>query len=265
MFQRSQILDELIPPAHTESSVTFSSRSTQARDSGVNLLYHLADHLSRGFLSADDQFRARRLKWLKLFSLWFPGFKSKKPKWLKFRICDILRSLGFLLCWFEFLLRHITIFLVVLNFGNCGFLYTLFTLCPFVTKRENIFVLDRECISKPVKYFLSQNDQRGSLLVFYIGNILVDNNTLCNGCDLTGWSVLKFRIFMYSDNVQIEACDWSQASWRYSWRVLENSKANQSVPVQSFGRAIWRRSDAPQCLTDKHWRRPDVRATSSGR
>jgi hypothetical protein len=62
MFQRSQILDELIPPAHTESSVTFSSISAPARDSGVNLRYHLPDHLSRGFLSADDQFRARRLK-----------------------------------------------------------------------------------------------------------------------------------------------------------------------------------------------------------
>jgi hypothetical protein len=76
MFQRSQILDELIPPAHTESFVTFSSRSTPARYSGVNLLYHLADHLSRGFLSADDQFRAKRLKWLKIFSLWFPDFRS---------------------------------------------------------------------------------------------------------------------------------------------------------------------------------------------
>jgi hypothetical protein len=44
MFQRSQILDELIPLAHTESSVTFSSRSTSARDLMVNLLYHHADH-----------------------------------------------------------------------------------------------------------------------------------------------------------------------------------------------------------------------------
>jgi hypothetical protein len=79
MFQRSQILDELIPPAHTESSITFSSRSVPARDSGLNLLYHLADHLSRGFLSTNDQFRARRLKWVKLFSLWFPdsGARSR--------------------------------------------------------------------------------------------------------------------------------------------------------------------------------------------
>jgi hypothetical protein len=43
------MLDELSPLAHTESSV-------------VNLLYHLPDHLSRGFLSTDDQFRARSLK-----------------------------------------------------------------------------------------------------------------------------------------------------------------------------------------------------------
>jgi hypothetical protein len=76
IFQRSQLLDELFPPAHTESSVTFSSRSAQTRDSGMNLLYHLPDHLSRGFLSPDDQFQARKLKWLKLFSLWFPDFRS---------------------------------------------------------------------------------------------------------------------------------------------------------------------------------------------
>jgi len=97
MFQRSQILDELIPSTHIESSVTLSSRSAPTRDSGVNLLYHLADHLYRGFLSVDDQFRARRLKRLKIFSLWFPGFRSKKSKWLKFKICDILRFFGFLL------------------------------------------------------------------------------------------------------------------------------------------------------------------------
>jgi hypothetical protein len=32
------------------------------------------------------------------------------------------------------------------------------------------------------------------MLVFYIGNILVDKNTLCNGFFLTGLSVL-FRVF----------------------------------------------------------------------
>jgi hypothetical protein len=72
MFQRSQILDELIPPAHTESSITSSSRFAPARDSMVNLLYRLVDQLFRGFHFSNDQFRARRLKWLKLFSLCFP-------------------------------------------------------------------------------------------------------------------------------------------------------------------------------------------------
>jgi hypothetical protein len=53
-----------------------------------------------------------------------------------------------------------------------------------VTKRGEYFLLflDQECISKPVKCFLSQNGQKGSLLVFYVGNILVDKNTLCNSC-----------------------------------------------------------------------------------
>jgi hypothetical protein len=41
---------------------------------------------------------------------------------------------------------------------------------------------------------LSQNRQRGSLLVFYIGNILVDKNTLCNGCLLKRLSIL-LRVF----------------------------------------------------------------------
>jgi hypothetical protein len=39
MFQRSQILDELIPPAHIESSVTFSSKiCTNLRFSGESSL-----------------------------------------------------------------------------------------------------------------------------------------------------------------------------------------------------------------------------------
>jgi hypothetical protein len=72
-----------------------------------------------------------------------------------------------------------------------GFFNTLFTLCPCVTKMESIFgFLDRECISKPVKCFLFQNGQIESLLVFYIGYILDDKNTLCNGCISTGRSVL---------------------------------------------------------------------------
>jgi hypothetical protein len=55
-----------------------------------------------------------------------------------------------------------------------------------VTKRGSIFLLffDRECTSKSVKCLLSQNGQRGSLLVFNVGNILDDKNTLFKGCIL---------------------------------------------------------------------------------
>jgi hypothetical protein len=92
-------------------------------------------------------------------------------------------------------MRHFTIILGVCILVIVLFSYTLFTLCPFETKRGSFFfVSDRECISKPVKCFLSQNGQTGSLLVFYIGSILVDKNTLCNGCFLTRLSVL-FRVF----------------------------------------------------------------------
>jgi len=104
----------------------------------VNLLYHLVDHLSRGFLSADDQFQARRLKWLKIFSLWFPGFKSKKPKWLKFRKYDILRfwfSLVDLSFWWNPLLLFLLFWILVI----VVFSYTLFTLCPFETEMGSIF------------------------------------------------------------------------------------------------------------------------------
>jgi hypothetical protein len=89
MFQKSQILDELIPLAHTKSCVTFSSRSTPARDSGLNLLYHLANQMSRGFLSADDQFRARRLKLL--------VFVLAAFCWTKSLLCNVVSFTGMLL------------------------------------------------------------------------------------------------------------------------------------------------------------------------
>jgi hypothetical protein len=77
-------------------------------------------------------------------------------------------------------MRHFTIILVVLNLIIVGFSYTLFTLYPFWTKIGSIFC--------------PRMAKGGSLLVFYIGDILVDKNTLCNGCFLTGLSVL-FRVF----------------------------------------------------------------------
>jgi len=49
-------------------------------------------------------------------------------------------------------MRHFTIILVVMNFSNCGF--SLIFCLPFVLLRQKggvFFVLDRECIFKPVK------------------------------------------------------------------------------------------------------------------
>jgi hypothetical protein len=91
---------------------------------------------------------------------------------------------------------HFTIILVILNFSNCGF--SLILCLPFVLLRqkkwEYFLVWTGHVFPNRSSVFLSQNGQRGSLLVFYIANILVDKNTLCNGRFLTGLSVL-FRVF----------------------------------------------------------------------
>jgi hypothetical protein len=85
--------------------------------------------------------------------------------------------------------------------------------------------------------FLSQNGQRGSFLVFYIGYILDDKNTLCNGCFLTRLSVL-FRVFKYGQCLM--SCHV------YGHKFLEdanedsvqNPRQKQLVPVQLSGRAF---------------------------
>jgi hypothetical protein len=48
----------------------------------------------------------------------------------------------------------------------------------------------------------------------------------------------QFRIFVYSDTIQIKESNWSQASRRCPWRVLAKSKTKESVPVQLSGRAF---------------------------
>jgi hypothetical protein len=57
-LQRTQDLNELIPPAHVELYIASFFRSAPVRGSVVNLLIHLADQLIRGFQSANDQFQA---------------------------------------------------------------------------------------------------------------------------------------------------------------------------------------------------------------
>jgi hypothetical protein len=127
------------PPAYTESSVTFSSRSAPARDSMVNLLYHLVDHLSRGFLSVDDQFRARRLKWPENFQSMVSRLQEQEPEVAQIQEMWYLEVLVFpyvdFSFWWDTLLLFLLFWILVIVF----FSYTLFTLCPFETKRGSIF------------------------------------------------------------------------------------------------------------------------------
>jgi len=61
-FQGSQDLDELFPPAHAEPSVASFFRSALVRGSVVNLHNRLANQLTRGFQSVDDQFQALQIQ-----------------------------------------------------------------------------------------------------------------------------------------------------------------------------------------------------------
>jgi hypothetical protein len=106
------------------------------------------------------------------------------------------------------------------------------------------------------------NSSIRGLLVFYIRNILINKNTLCNGCFLTGLSVL-FRVFMYSDNVQIKACDWSKASRRCPWRFIVNFKPNQLFQCNRLDEPL-KASGRPAVSSRLCWRCPDDRATPSG-
>jgi hypothetical protein len=79
----------------------------------------------------------------------------------------------------------------------------------------------------------------------------------------------QFRIFMYSDSVQIKDNNWSQASTKCPWRVLAKSKTKESVPVQPSGRAfegVWTPSSVLQINIENVWtseqHRPDARSIS---
>jgi hypothetical protein len=67
------------------------------------------------------------------------------------------------------------------------------------------------------------------------------------------------RIFIHRDIY----C--SQASRRYPWSVHCKNQDKSTGSCTTVQTGLWKRPDTPQCLTDKHWRHPDVRATPSER
>jgi len=99
----------------------------------------------------------------------------------------------------------------------------------------------------------------------FIGYIPVKTKTLY--VMVTGQSV--FPIFMYlTVDFQIRIfIHWdiycSQASRRYLWSVHCKNQDKSASSCATIRTGLWRSLDAPQCLTDKHWRRPDVRTTLS--
>jgi hypothetical protein len=70
----------LFPLAHTKPSVASFFGSVSVRGSMANLLIYLADQLTRGFQSADNQVQALQTQVTEAFQSMVPGFKSEKLK-----------------------------------------------------------------------------------------------------------------------------------------------------------------------------------------
>jgi hypothetical protein len=73
----------------------------------------------------------------------------------------------------------------------------MFTLCPFCDKKGEYFLFwSGKVFPNRSSVFYSRMAKGGSLLVFYVGYILDDKNTLCHGCYLN-------RIIGLIQNLQV--------------------------------------------------------------
>jgi hypothetical protein len=75
-FQKSQDLDELFSLAHAEPFVAYFFGSAPVRGLMANLIFYLADQLTKGFQSANNQVQALQTQVTKVFQSMVPGFKS---------------------------------------------------------------------------------------------------------------------------------------------------------------------------------------------
>jgi len=144
-------------------------------------------------------------------------------------------------CVYWFLVEDLALFFsLIFVFVMVFFLILCLTFVLLRQKRGVFFCLflDRECISKPFKYFLSQNGQMESLLVFYVGYILDDKNTLCNGYNLNRMIGFYSESSSNMNSVHFMPCVWSQVSRRCTCRFHTISKSEQLILVQPFGRAF---------------------------
>jgi len=100
----------------------------------------------------------------------------------------VFTGLDTCVCWF--LVGNLTllssfVFWSLVNVWLWFFYYTLFTLCPFMTKNGVFFVLNRECISKPIKYFfVPERRPKGEFFSILCWLHSGWKNSLYNGCYL---------------------------------------------------------------------------------
>jgi hypothetical protein len=136
----------------------------------------------------------------RFFSPWFPATwarsrSSTNPAFYMdfFPLLDFSGSMGFgtwrifvPLFWVTCRLFYFPFVLDYRTFLSVDFVYSVYPLSLWDKKGEYMLVLDRKCIFNPVKWFLSQNGQRGSLLGFLLAAFCWTKSFLCNVAAFTG-------------------------------------------------------------------------------
>jgi hypothetical protein len=153
-----------------------------------------------------------------------------------------------------------------------GYGFSLILCLPFVhlrQKRGVFFVFGPGMYFQTGQVFLSLNGQRGSLLVFYVGDILVDKNTLCNGFILNWfigfmqshqviWTTFisshvtghKFLEDVHEDSMQFP----SQINWFLCNRSDGPLKGSECPTVsRSFNVEDVRTSGQPTSSSTRNW------------
>jgi hypothetical protein len=150
-------------------------------------------------------------------------------------------------------------------------LYFVYPL-SFCDKKKKYFLLflGQEFISKPIKCFLSQNSQRESLLVFYVGYILDDKNTLCNGCILNRFigfiqSLQAIWIVFVSSHVIDHKFleDVHEDSMHFPSQINRFLCNRPGRPLKASGRPLVSRSFSIEDVLTLDQHRPDARSSFS--
>jgi hypothetical protein len=173
---------------------------------------------------------------------------------------------------FVVVLRTIYFFETLRIFFKYQWFFLLYSVYPVLLRQKGgvFFVLNQKCISKPVKCFLFQNGQKGSLLVFHVGNILIDKNSLCNDCILNKFigfiqSLQVLWIVFISSHVTDHKFleDVHKDSMQFSSQINRFLCNRPNGPLKAFGRPTMSRSFSVEDVRTSKQHRLDARSSYS--